>query len=464
MTTPETALLFRLEQTIRRKLLFHQNDTVIVAVSGGADSTALLDLLSKLPGFGLRLIAAHLNHRLRGSDSDADEDFCRQLAARYMIPFESRRVDVKGLAESGQLNLEDAGRRARIVFLDKIREKYDAAAVALAHHSDDQAETVLMRLLRGSGMTGLSGIAYRNARGYVRPLLEISRPEIVQYLRGCGLEWREDASNRDKAYLRNRIRLELLPLLEQYNPAIRSGLAATASILGDEDALLVELTEKACDDACRTAGGEIVCNIGQLQALNPALRRRVFRHAFRQLAGSLDGVGQRHIDAIGDMINSARPNSRLALPQGISAVCEYERMVFRHTAGTSFDAAPDLLITAPGSYQFPTGGSLLIEVSEFPADFRSLPADTACFNLEKTPFPWQARTFRPGDRIMPFGMKGNKKVKDIFIDRKVPLSKRARIPLLFCGADLIWIAGVCSSELCRTDNPSAAMVRVRWQE
>ena len=193
-----------------------------MALSGGADSAALLDLLSRLPGYNLHLVAAHLNHSLRGVESDADEEFCRLLAARYAIPFEARRIDVRRVAEESRLNLEDAGRRARIELFDEIRIKYGATAVALAHHGDDQAETVLMRLLRGSGMTGLSGMAYRNARGYVRPLLDITRPDIEQYLRGRGLEWREDASNSDTAYLRNRIRHQLLPLLEEYNPDIRA--------------------------------------------------------------------------------------------------------------------------------------------------------------------------------------------------------------------------------------------------
>ena len=213
-----------------------------------------------------------------------------------------------------RLNLEDAGRRARIEFLDEIAGRYGAAAVALAHHADDQAETVLMRLLRGSGMTGLSGMAYRNSRGYVRPLLEISRSEIEQYLLACGLSWREDASNSDTTYLRNRIRHQLLPLLEEYNPAIRTCLASTASILRDDEALLNQLTEQAFFEVCRMGEGRIDCGVGQLRLLDTALRRRVLRHAFKQLTGNLERVSLRHIDAICEMIDSDRPNSRAGSP------------------------------------------------------------------------------------------------------------------------------------------------------
>lgn len=462
MKWPDMALISRVEHTVRRQRLFRPGDTLVVGLSGGADSSALLDLLTKLPDYNLHLIAAHLNHTLRGAESDADEEFCRELASRYAIPYESRRVDVTKMAADFRLNLEDAGRRARIEFLDEVRCIYGAAAVILAHHADDQAETVLMRLLRGSGMTGLSGMAHRNLRGYLRPLLDISRADIERYLLARGLSWREDASNSDTAYLRNRIRHQLLPLLEEYNPAIRSCLAATASILGDDETLLGELAARAFSGSCRMEEGRVACGVGQLRELNPALRRRVLRHAFMQLTGTLVGVGLRHIDALCDLIDSGRPNSRLALPQGVAAVREYDRLLLIRADADIHDAAFELLIAEPGLYDLPHGGSIAVDASAtapFPTD-----PGTACFDLGNIPFPWLVRTFRPGDRIAPFGMSGRKKVKDIFIDRKIPFSERKRIPLLFCGDELVWVAGVCVSESCRIDTPSAAVVRVAWRE
>ena len=462
MIASDTAIISRVARTIQTHCLFRSGDTLVAALSGGADSSALLDLLTKLPNYNLRLIAAHLNHCLRGAESDADEEFCRDLASRHAIPFEVRRVDIRNQASDLRLNLEDAGRQARILFLDEIRIKYGAAAVVLAHHADDQAETVLMRLLRGSGMTGLSGMSYRNARGYVRPLLDISRYEIERYLRSRGLEWREDASNSDTIYLRNRIRHQLLPLLEEYNPAIRSCLAATASIVGGDEAMLAELSQQAFDESCRIGEGKIACCVTQLRSINPALRRRVLRHAFKQQAGTLAGVSLRHIDALSDMINSDRPNSSLSLPQGITAVREYDLLLLMHVDvdKISLEIDFELLISAPGTYQLPGGGSIAVEstcAAVFPTTF-----DTAYFDLDKARFPWLVRTFRHGDRIMPLGMSGRKKVKDIFIDRKIPASERKRIPLLFCGDDLIWIAGVCVSELFRIGTPSAAVVKVTW--
>jgi tRNA(Ile)-lysidine synthase len=454
-------LLSKVKKTINREHLLSSGDSLIVALSGGADSTALLDLLAHLPDLDLKLIAAHLNHCLRGAESDADEEFCRALAHRYAVPFETRRADVKKIAEECRLNLEDAGRRARIDFFNEIRTKYGTTAVVLAHHADDQAETVLMRLMRGSGMSGLSGMAYRNERGYLRPLLDITRAEIEQYLNKGGLKWREDDSNYDTSFLRNRIRHQLLPLLEEYNPTIRANLAATASILRGDEALLEELTEQAFRESCRIEEGSVLCAVSKLYSLKAALQKRVLRRAIKALTGTLEGVSLRHIDAIAALLVSDRPNSQLALPQEITVVREYDVLSICLTKIASTPHEFEFHIKAPGRYQLPVGNSITVEMTT-PVQFPTTP-DAACFDLVKTPFPWLVRTFQPGDRIVPFGMSGRKKVKDIFIDKKIPASERRRIPLLFCGDDLIWIAGVCRSELSRIDPASATMVRVILQ-
>ena len=456
-----SALVSRVEKTIRLQRLFHPGDILVVALSGGADSTALLDILSRLQGYNLSLIATHLNHCLRGAESDADQEFCRLLAGRHALPFETRRVDIKKMAEDQHLNLEDAGRRARIEFFDEIRMKYDAAAVALAHHADDQAETVLMRLLRGSGMTGLSGMAYRNGRGYIRPLLDITRVEIEQYLRSYGKEWHEDASNSDSRYLRNRIRHQLLPLLEEYNPAIRSGLAATATIIRGDEALLTEVTEEEFRRSCRLEEGRAVFSCAHLGSINPALSRRLLRHAVTQLTGTLEGIQHCHIESIRELATSERPHSHVALPQGVAVLREYDTLVIARSACPAAVAEDELAIDGPGRYQLPWGGSITVEWVATP----DIPEDATAMLLAQTvaPFPWTIRTFRPGDRMMPFGMSGRKKVKDIFIDKKIPQSERRRIPLLLSGTDLLWVAGVCCSEMIRFTRQSPSAFLVKWQ-
>ena len=461
MNSTQIELISRVDRTIRRECLFKPGDTLVIALSGGADSSALLDLLSRLPDYNLRLVVAHLNHCLRGAESDDDEEFCRSLAARYAVPFEVRRVNIAEVALAERLNLEDAGRRARIAFLDEIRGRYGAAAVALAHHADDQAETVLMRLLRGSGLTGLSGMTYCNARGYVRPLLEISRSEIEAYLRCCSAGWREDASNSDTVYLRNRIRHELLPLLETYNPAIRSTLSATAEIISGDEILLEELTEQTVAKVCREGEGGVVCSVERLRALRPPLLRRVLRHVFKQVAGTLEGVGGRHINALCDMIHAERPNAKVMLPHGVVPVREYDRLRWTRSPKIESEAGYELVISGPGSYHLLSGG--LLTVTETDSAQIPVTAGTIYLDPASIPFPWLLRTFRAGDRITPFGMSGRKKVKDLFRDRKVPLVDRRRIPLLWSGEELIWVAGICASERSRMDVRSIATVQVKWQ-
>jgi tRNA(Ile)-lysidine synthase len=204
----------------------------------------------------------------------------------------------------------------------------------------------------------------------------------------------------------------------------------------------------------------VVCNIGHLRALNPALRRRVLRLAIKQLSGSLEGVSLCHIDAVGDLIDSARPNSRLSLPQQIVAMREYDSLIFSQVSAAKPDADFELQIIGPGCYQLPTGGYLAAEMVHSAKTAKT--ADSVCIDLAKIPLPWLVRTFRAGDRMTPFGMSGRKKVKDIFIDRKIPLSERRRIPLLCSGDDLIWIAGICASELSRIDGASEQALLITW--
>jgi len=448
----------RLARTVREERLFEPGDTLIVALSGGADSTALLDLLNGLPGFPLRLVAAHLNHCLRGRESDADEEFCRCLALRYAIPFESRRVDIKAFAAQQGLNLEDAGRRARITYFDELRQKWRATAVALAHHADDQAETVLMRLLRGAGPSGLAGMPYLNWRGFIRPLLDVTRPEIEAYLAEQGLTFRQDASNLDTTFLRNRIRHELLPLLEQYNPAIRECLATTARLLLDEDRLLGQLAGDVTARACSMEGNTIVCDIALLTGQLPAMRRRVLRQAVEQLTGSLDHFSSRHITALEQLMDSARPNAALNLPQGVTAVREYGSLLMRRTTAKEVAGLNELIIREPGRYPLPDGGFITVNQETSLPDFSSISPDTACFDLEKSPFPWLVRTFRNGDRITPLGMRGSKKVKEIFIEARIPLDRRRRTPLIFSGDTLIWVCGLRTSQLARVDAGSPRIV------
>jgi tRNA(Ile)-lysidine synthase len=297
---------------------------------------------------------------------------------------------------------------------------------------------------------------WRNGRGYVRPLLEVTRSEIEAYLAERRLEWHEDASNLDRSFLRNRVRHELLPLLEQYNPSVRKTLAATAGLLTEEDALLDTLTVQAAGQVCRFSDGAASGSIPLLNAYPLALQRRLIRLMLSRLAGNLEQITHRHLENILQMTAAPRPNLRTSLPRGLVAVKEYDTLVIKALDETPLETE-EITIPGPGSYRLPDGTTLRIQIVPPPVDPGADPA-TACFDCDRAPFPWHVRSFRPGDRIQPLGMSGRKKVKDVFIDEKIPRGRRACIPLVFCGSELIWIVGLRTSHPARVDASSARIV------
>jgi tRNA(Ile)-lysidine synthase len=455
-------LIPHVSKTIRTNKLFSKGDIIIVALSGGADSCALLDILNSLSDLSPSLVAVHINHCLRGEESDDDEEFARLFASSQGIPFESCRIDVAAQAKRHGFNLEDAGRRARLEYLEESRVKYKAHAIALAHHADDQAETVLMRLLRGSGMSGLSGMAVSNGH-LIRPLLDITRHDIEQHLESRGLTYRQDSSNINTLFLRNRLRHELLPLLKEYNPNIYKLLNTTASLLADEDSLLDSIAETNLGESRRTGLFEMTLSVKWLSEQPVALRRRLVRKALERLAGKLDGFSYLHIKAILHILDSSRPNSRLSLPHGVTAVREYDNLIISCLPNALIVANETITVNKTGTYDLPNSASIVVSYCDDRPDFASLTPDTALIDLDKSPFPWKVRTFEPGDRIIPLGMRGSKKVKDLFIDMKIPLIKRKHLPIICHENNLIWVCGLCCSNLVRVDSSTRKIVKVVYR-
>jgi len=421
--------------------LFSSGDTVVVAVSGGPDSVALLDILLGLPDLRLSLVVAHLNHCLRGAESDGDERFVADLAESRGIPFVCERVDVQDLSLRERLSLEDAGRRARYEFFDRVAARYGARSVALAHHADDQAETLLLRLLRGAGVTGLAAMSPRRDGRYVRPLLSLSRQEIEGYLHARGIPSRVDSSNADTAFLRNRIRHELIPHLARFNPEISRRLAVTADLLAADEEVLESVAAEALGRTVREeSAGRMTLDVTKLLREMRGVRYRIYRRALALVGGGLMGVSFSHVRQIDDLVHSQKPNLRVVVPGGITVVRAYD--VVNFSAGdVEAVCEGEFHVEGPGCYPLPGGGELVVEVALPPDDVPTLPPERACFDLDSAPFPWVVRGFRPGDRIRPLGMTGTRKVKDLFIDEKVPLGLRRLVPLVFSNGELVWVCG-----------------------
>jgi tRNA(Ile)-lysidine synthase len=453
-------MLKQISQFIRANNLFATGDTLVVAVSGGADSVALLDILVSLRDLRLKLVVAHLNHMLRGEESAGDEEFVRNLAESYGLPFVLRRADVEEIARQERRSLEDAGRSARYALFDEVAATHRACSVALAHHADDQAETVLLRLLRGAGGSGLCAMAPRSAGRYVRPLLAVSRSEIEVYLRKRGIAWRNDSSNGDGSFLRNRVRHELIPFLRGYNPSISRRLSATAEALAADEEFLDAATKEAFARHAVSSADRVTLSVPGARSEPRGIRLRLYRRAVLQAKGDLARISFRHLQALERLIFSAAPHQTLTLPDAVRAERCYEEVAFSSIEESSPLLHGDIFLDSPGIYPLPGWGTLSVDFAHHPGELKSTPATTAYFDLEQAPFPWRIRGFRPGDRFSPFGMTGHKKVKELFIDSKIPLSARRLIPLLFCGETLLWVGGVRRSSAASLTERTITTVRV----
>jgi tRNA(Ile)-lysidine synthase len=407
-------------------------ERVVVGLSGGPDSVALLDVLAGLAARGgFTVIAAHLDHGLR-PDSGVDAAFCADICARLGLSFRSGLADVKTRRRHDGGGIEEAARLERRAFLQRIKADEGASWIALAHTRDDQAETVLLRLLRGAGGQGLGAMRPR-AADVLRPMLALARAEVLEHLAARGLTAREDPSNSDLAIARNRVRHELLPYLERYfNPAVRQALARSASVFAEEADMLASITGDAGRAEGRVEEDAYVLPLAALRGVPRALGRLTVRHALQE-AGGLRGVGLRHVDALLDLAGTAAPSGRrIALPGGREAAFSFGdiRIAGRRAAGQPF-ALP---LPVPGSVALPDGSRLVTRASRGPA------ASAARAAVVAVPEgPLEVRTRRPGDRVRAAGREVS--LRRFLMDSRVPAQDRGSLPLLAAGHRVFWVPG-----------------------
>lgn len=445
---------------IRQLHLCRCHDTLIVGVSGGADSVALLDLLVTLPDIPLTLVVAHLNHQLRGEESAADERFVRKLAAQYNLSCEVRCVDVRQLARLERMTLEEAGRKARYAFFEELRYQYHAVATAVGHHADDQAETFLLRLLRGAGTTGLTSMSPVNQACIIRPLLELTRQELREYLSTNGIAFREDSSNTDQNYLRNRIRHELLPLLQEYNPAIAQRLAATACLLREDETLLSHCTENAFQQINRSGSGWAALPQRYLKQQPRPLRLRLYRKSIETILGDLKRFERRHHQLLDELLLEGTTGARLNLPRNVIAVLTAGHLLFAHREHVQIPPPCRCTINGPGMYELGNGLSLFIDQALVPDSWEGIAHTTTYVNPDLAPFPWQVRPIIPGERMELLGMKGSRAVQDILTDLKFPHYLRRSLPLIICDEMPLWLAGVRRTRLALVQPDQKRAVRI----
>jgi tRNA(Ile)-lysidine synthase len=391
---------------------------VIAAVSGGADSVALLHILRDIAPEAL-VGVAHFNHHLRGEESDADERFVAELAKGFHLPFHRK------CAELGSGNLEQNARRARQDFFRHLILTRATDSIALGHTLDDQAETVLFRILRGSGLSGLAGILPVTAEGVIRPLLEVRRQAIRAYLEDRGIPWREDSSNRSLQFARNRIRQSLLPDLQRtWNPRIAEALAHLGDVAYEEEVWWAG--EVARHEHLLLPGpGSVEIFTPSLASLPPALVRRLLRHAIRLSKGDLRGIDYSHVQQLVALSGPAHASARRTLP-GVTAVRSFDWLLVR--VPRQSPAAASLSIPTPGVYPWPPAKPMIkLEIN---ADVHNPnPCDTLDLEL---------RGWRAGDQYRPRGHGRSAKLKELFQKARIPSWRRASWPIITGKGKILW--------------------------
>ncbi|OQY48831.1 MAG: tRNA lysidine(34) synthetase TilS [Desulfobacteraceae bacterium 4572_87] len=440
-------ILRKIEQTVSHYNMLEHGNRVLVAVSGGPDSVVLLDVLDRLKEvFSLELMVAHFDHSLRPQDDEHETRFVASLAASKNLPFMTQKA-LSSPAKSGK-SLEEEARDWRYAFLDHAKNAHGAHKIALGHTLDDQAETVIMRLLRGSGPTGLSGIPPVRNHHIIRPLIDISRREILDYIARRDLRYITDPSNVEKQHLRNRIRLDLLPELKTYQPRIVEILGQTAGIMRDETQWMETEAERWIAEFVEVIETEkYLVPLKAFGVLAAALQNQVVRQIIKRVQGGLRRISLRHIDAIKSLLEG-RPQATLNLPSGVLVEKSYETLLFTKNRDTLEDRENNgfhHILEGLGVFNLEPV-SCTVTIEEIKAEEVS-PKDSpspwvACFDADRIEYPLIVRSFLPGDRFVPLGMTGHKKVKDFFMDRKIPFNIRKNLPLLCQGKNPIWVCGL----------------------
>lgn len=449
-------------KTIKKYNMIQDNDGIVLGVSGGPDSLCLLDILFNLKDvFNIKLYVVHVNHMLRGNDADRDARYVDELCRRLNIPFFLFKKDVKALAREKGYSEEQAGRDVRYEAFNKILNETGADKIAVAHNKNDVAETVLLNLLRGTGTTGLIGIrpVYGNI---IRPLIEMDKKEIENYIEKKGLKPVIDKTNFEHFYRRNKIRLGLIPYIkDNFDIDIIDNLVRTSKIIMEENDYLDKECDKAFSMLSRYSGSDILIDIGKLRLQHEAIKKRIIRRAYEKIRGSLTGLEYNHVEDVLKLIDK-ETSSKVALPFEIEAVKSYNNLILRKIKEKEkLRFCKKLKI--PGIIEIKNIGKFKTEIIDI-SEVKIL--DTGkykkLFDFDKICGDVLVRQRRAGDVISPLNMKGTKKLKEFFIDEKIPLEIRDEIPIVAVGSNVLWIVGYRISEKFKLDDKTKRVLVIEY--
>lgn len=452
--------------TIKKHAMLADGDRVLVGLSGGPDSVCLLHALAGLkPACGIELFAAYIDHGLRPAEIPGEIDFCARLCRSLNIPLSVEAIDVGSAVKERGLNKQEAARELRYDALAKVASGLNAGKIALGHNADDQAETVVMRLIRGAGPSGMGGIPpVRKLPGgtcVIRPLIEIERAEIEEFLRGSGALFLTDSSNLNDHYLRNRIRHTIMPALRSINGNAAQSIARASDIFRDDERYFEVMTTKTLMRMIsRKTDSSIDLFLAPMETMDSAILRRVLRRAVDETKG-LRGIGFTHIEDIVQLVKSGKSGSRLHIPKGIRVIKGYSTLIITADPPARLGAC---ILDAPGELVLKES-SLVLRCSfvdlEKGADERDYGDGrrSVLIDADKIRFPLQIRPRIPGDYFYPLGFGKRKKLQDFLVDAKVPRDERDAVPLLLNGDEIVWVVGHRADERYRIDKSTGRGIK-----
>lgn len=457
--------------TIDKYNLIEKDDNIVLGLSGGPDSMALLYvLLAFKKKIDFNLLIAHINHGVRGAEALKDEMFVKDISYSLDLPFFSTRVDMVALAKKEGISAEEAGRKLRYGFFREILKSKGTGKIAVAHNKKDQAETLLMRIMRGTGIDGLKGMEFQTD-DIIRPILDVDRWEIEKYIEDENIDTVLDKTNLETIYTRNKVRLELIPYIEEnFNPNIIDTLFRLSENASLDSKFLEEYSAKRYTSSLKSKSeSSIVFKYDKFKREDEAIKRRIIRKAILDLRNTLQGIEEIHISSVVDLFDKRETGKRIDLPGDMLARVSYSDLIVEKVqdrdSGVDARLASEYLLKLGKNVLEDWNLEIYLElVEKKDIDFKKTSRNIRYFDYNKIVGDMLIRKRTCGDRFNPFGMKGSKKLKDYFIDEKIPRQVRDKTPLFVDEKNIIWVIGYRTSEIYRITRETSRFLKVEIRD